>query len=90
MSEEKKSVAGPDDLNEYGQYLADLRDFNNYSFEIEDSQGRMADKSLDEVLMAYKAFLGSKQERFRVRITCLDYTAGMIHQTDRVISRRSG
>ena len=88
MSEEKKSMIGPDGLNEFGQYLTDLRGLGNYTFEIEDPRGRFVDTSLDEVLTVYKAFLGSKQERFRVRITCLDYAAGMIHQNDRVISRK--
>jgi hypothetical protein len=89
MGEEKKSVLGPDGLNEFGQYLSGLHGFENYSFEIEDPRGRMVDKSLDEVLTAYKAFLGTNQQRFRIRITCLDYVAGMMHQTDKVISRRS-
>ena len=79
MGEEKKSVLGPDGLNEFGQYLSGLHGFENYSFEIEDPRGRMVDK----------AFLGTNQQRFRIRITCLDYVAGMMHQTDKVISRRS-
>ena len=86
MNEKRYSV-GPEDLNEFGQYLNSLQGYENYAFELEDSRGRMVDKKHNEVLAAYTAYLNSKQLRFRIRITCCDYKTDMIHQTDKVISR---
>jgi len=84
---EKRYSMGPEDLNEFGQYLNGLQGFESYTFELEDPRGRMVDKKLEEVLAAYTAFLTSKQLRIRIRITCCDYKTDMIHQTDKVISR---
>jgi hypothetical protein len=65
---ETKSTVGPDGLIEYGQYLVSLHDYSGYTFEVEQS-GRYADKTLDEVIDLYRAFIASNDEQFKLRIT---------------------
>jgi len=85
--EEKHTVVGFDGLIEFGQYLNSLHS-TDYTFEMEDASGRMVGCSLDEVIQRYQTYFDSSAERFRVRISYLDYRAGMMGYTDKEFRRR--
>ena len=84
---EKNTVIGYDGLIEFGDYLNRLHD-TDYTFEMEDKDGRMADCSLDDVIQRFQSYCGSDTERFRVRISYLDYRAGTMGHTDKEFRRR--
>jgi hypothetical protein len=86
MSNEKHTVVGFDGLVEFGQYLMSLHG-TDYTFEMEDISGRLADCSLDEVITGYKTFFDCGAERFRVRISYQDHRAGMMGYTDKEFRR---
>ena len=67
MNQTKKSTVGPDGLIEFGQYLVSLHGYAGYSFEVEQG-GRDVEKTLDEVIEIYRAFVASKAEQFKLRI----------------------
>jgi len=85
---EKHSTIGADGLMEFGNHLNRLHGMD-YTFEMEDSSGRMGDCSLNDVIQRFQDYCGSDAERFRVRISYFDRQAGMMGYTDREFKRRT-
>jgi len=63
--DERRWLAGPEEQVQYGEYLLSLQGKPGYTFEIE-QDGRMRDKTLEEVIQSYRDFHTSKAPTFRV------------------------
>jgi hypothetical protein len=66
---ERRWLAGPEEQVQYGEYLLSLHGKPGYTFEIE-QDGRMRDRTLEEVVQNYRDFLTSDAQTFKVRVIC--------------------
>lgn len=83
---EKTSIIDSDGLAGFGEYLNTLHG-TGYTFEMEDAQGRLVDRPLDEVICCFQSYCGSDAERFRVRICYVDHQAPAMGLIDREFKR---
>ena len=92
MNENKNhNTIGLDGLIEFGQYLTTLADTSchHYTFEIPNSENRLRERSLDEVLKYFQEFCGRKVDTFRVSICYFDYQQGAMGRSDRTFTRQN-
>ena len=83
---EKTSIIDSDGLAGFGDYLNTLHG-TGYTFEMEDSQGRLVDRALEEVIRSFQTYRDSDAERFRVRICYVDHQTPAMGLIDREFKR---
>ena len=85
-----EKTVGIDGLAEFGEYLTTLEQapYQHYVFEMPDSEGRLKECLLEDVLTKFRDFFAGKFAIFRVCIIYSDYQQGTVVSCDRTFTRR--